>query len=65
MVLKACFDFMPRIAVYSKGKNLGASPQLECWNTGMLEYWVMGNWNNALLAMLILTREFINEIFPF
>jgi hypothetical protein len=25
----------------------------------------MGNWNIGLLAMFILTREVINEIFPF
>ena len=25
--------------------NLGASPQLEYWNNGMMEHWVLGNWD--------------------
>jgi hypothetical protein len=24
-----------------KSMNLGASPQLECWNTGIMELWVL------------------------
>ena len=24
--------------------KLGASPKLECWNTGIMEYWVLGEW---------------------
>ena len=27
-----------------KRENLGASPQLECWNVGMLEQWNNGLW---------------------
>jgi hypothetical protein len=35
--------------------NLGASPQLECWNTGMLEYWVLEKYKNGLLGKFPLT----------
>jgi len=29
---------------YITSMNLGATPQLECWNNGKMEYWVMGKW---------------------
>ena len=31
--------------------------QLECWNTGKMEYWVLGNWDFGLLEKFILTWE--------
>ncbi len=30
--------------------KLGASPQLECWNTGILEKCVLGDWRVGLMA---------------
>ncbi len=35
-------------------KNLGASPQLECWNNGTMEQWVLGKWGNGILAIFLL-----------
>ena len=37
--------------------NLGALPQLECWNTGMMEDWVLGIWKNELLIKFMLTGK--------
>ena len=31
--------------------------RLECWNTGKMEYWVLGNWDFGLLEKFILTWE--------
>lgn len=34
--------------------NIGASRQLECWNTGKMEYWVLEKWMNVLLGEILL-----------
>jgi hypothetical protein len=39
-------------------QNLGASPQLECWNNGTMEQWVLGKWGNGILTILLLTRRY-------
>ena len=30
--------------------NLGATPQLECWNTGILEKWILEKWDYVVMA---------------
>jgi hypothetical protein len=35
--------------------KLGASPQLECWNDGILENWVLGYWSVGIMAIIALT----------
>jgi len=37
--------------------KLGASPQLECWNTGLLGYCVLENWDVGSLEKSLLTCE--------
>jgi hypothetical protein len=32
--------------------NFGASPQLECWNTGKMEYWVR-KFNNIPMSRIV------------
>jgi hypothetical protein len=32
-------------------QNLGASPQLECWNNGTMEQWVLGKWGNGIFSI--------------
>jgi hypothetical protein len=32
-----------------KYKKSGASPRLEWWNVGVMEYWVLGKWKIGLL----------------
>ena len=34
--------------------NLGASPQLECWNNGTMEQWVLEKWGHGILAIFLL-----------
>jgi hypothetical protein len=35
--------------------KLGALPQLECWNAGILEEWILGYWSVGLMALIVLT----------
>ena len=45
--------------------NLGATPQLECWNTGIMEYWVLGKWDSVIMRKLILawkSKMFIKNL---
>jgi len=30
-------------------KKQGFAHKLECWNTGIMEYWVLGKWKVGLL----------------
>jgi hypothetical protein len=58
----------PHVGLYLKPINnshfgvtvskLGASPQLEWWNAGILEKWVLGNCNIGQMAKFILTLKF-------
>jgi hypothetical protein len=34
--------------------NIGASPQLECWNNGTMGQWVLGKWGNGILEIFLL-----------
>ena len=36
--------------------------QLEWWNIGIMEYWVLGKWNIELMVKLLLTGKFIKLI---
>jgi hypothetical protein len=38
--------------------------QLECWNTGMMEQWVLGKWDSGSLAKPLLTGKSTNDILP-
>jgi hypothetical protein len=38
--------------------KLGASPQLECWNAGILEKWVLVYRNVGLMVKFVLTKNY-------
>ena len=47
--------------------NLAEAPlkQLEYWNSGMMEQWVMGNWWSGFIGVILLTRKLVNEKLPY
>ena len=45
-------------------KNLGASPQLEHWNAGIMEQWVLGWWSDGLMPKSIFIKKIKNGSYP-
>ena len=44
---------LSRLVIY----KLGASPQLECWNTEIMDKWVLRYWNVGLMVKLVLMTK--------
>ena len=56
--IKSQMSNFPAYAQYlSNNKNLGASPQLECWNIGIMGFGKMGQWVNLSSFTLFRTSS--------